>query len=98
MDKIIKHLYQNVIENSQYTKDIDKKLEDYLSKIVSVFPDSFMRKDEDFMLGIEIEMLQYAKENMFILGFRYATQLWTEAIMDYDGEKIWKRPQNMEEY
>lgn len=97
MDKTIGQIYRGVVENSQYTKEIDKKLEDYLEKIVSLCPNVNTRKEEDIMLGVAIEMLQCAKESMFILGFRYAAQLGIEAIIDYNGENVWKRLQNMKE-
>lgn len=82
MDKIIKQIYQNAVDNTGRIKKIDQNIDKKLRHIASLYPKCLSAKEKEDLSDATLDILFYTKEAMFILGFKYATELWTEALID----------------
>lgn len=87
MEKIIKQIYQSAVDNTGRVKKIDQKIDKKLRYIASLYPECLSDKEKEDLSDDTLDMLFYTKEAMFLLGFRYATELWTEALMDRPEEE-----------
>lgn len=88
MEGIIKQIYRNAVDNTEIVKEVDQKIDEKLRLIASLYLKSLTDDERENLSDSILDMLFYIKEAMFVLGFKYAVELWTEALMDdREGER-----------
>ena len=85
MNDLIRKVYRNAVEHSEEIKILDEIIERKLAKLGTVRSQTIDKEAWEQIDDIVLDMIAEVTEEAFILGFRYAAILWTEAV--FGGEE-----------
>lgn len=86
MDDLIRRVYRNVVEHSEEIRLLDEIIDCNLKKMASVCSETAAGELWEQIDDIVLDMVSEVREESFILGFRYAAVLWTEAVLGSEGD------------